>query len=226
MKSLVKFVCSLFLISILASSCEINVFFDKAMPPDVDALEEIPEQFQGVYMCESDSSIIYSSPDLIYKESYFRFVTTVDRIIETENCSIVEQGLYLPGRKECIPFEYISEDLITADIYEIDTLFSFDKYRVAKYYKGRLFLNIGSNKEKWITFMITPSTDGSLIWEYIDVPDNIKTIEEITTNYKAIPAKKDKIKYHLNPTLVEFDRILDDKYMQSCDVLTPVNYEL
>ena len=129
------------LILLTAISCEPAVVFKDAMPPEVDAITTIPKQFHGVYMCESDSSRIYIERDHAVQESYYQFITSVERVRESEDCSIVAGGLYLPGRKECIPFEWINEDSITAKVYELDTLFEFADDEVMKLYRGHLFLN-------------------------------------------------------------------------------------
>jgi len=207
-------------------SCVPNVLFQEAVPPGVDAINEVPENFQGVFVCESDSSRIYADRFVVYNESYHMFVTAIDRVNETENCSIVAGGLYLPGRKECIPFEYIGEDSIQAKVYSIDTLFSFKDTEVMKLYKGRLFMNYQNDQNEWITYMISPMEDGAMNWEIIDVPDKVHTVEEITHDYKTRKNEDDETMYIIKPTLVEFDRILQKGYSSQCDILTPINFEL
>ncbi len=221
----IKTILFVILASLFMFSCEINVFFDDAMPPDVEPISEIPDYFQGIFICESDSSIIHSTGDIVLKESYNRFVTTLDRIRESENCSVLAGGIHLGNRNECFPFTYITEDSIAVEIYSIDTIFHFNDEQVAKIYKDRLFLNIGDQNEGWITFMITPQPDGDLLWEYIDVPDKLKSIEKITYNYKTIERPEKDNQYILKPTLVEFDRILQNRYTTQCDYLRRVNLE-
>lgn len=222
----------LFILSLtfFLSACEINVFFKEASPPGVESISSIPGTFQGVYICESDSSRLYASTNVIYQESYVEFVTTLQNVKETESCSILNQGLYLPGRKECVPFEYIGEDSIRAKIYTIDTLFHFKPEKeVAKFYKGRLFLNKKSELDDWLTWMVTPNSDGTLLWELIKVPNDIDDLVDITHSIKDRPVfklDKDEKQYIINPTLVEFDKILENDYLIKCDVLTPVNFEL
>lgn len=207
------------------ASCVPNVLFQEAVPPEVDAINRVPDQFQGVFICESDSSRIYADQFVVYNESYHMFVTAIDRVDETENCSIVAGGLYLPGRKECIPFEYVGEDSIQAKVYTIDTLFSFQENEVMKLYKGRLFMNYQNELNEWITYMISPMADGAMKWEIIDVPDKVRTVEAITYDYTTRKNEDDETMYIIKPTLVEFDRILQKGYSSQCDVLTPINFE-
>lgn len=216
----------LFFISLLYFiSCEPNVLFQEAVPPEVLAIDRLPEEFQGVYMCESDSSRMYADDFIIYNESYHQFVTTLDRIKDTEHCSIIAGGLYLPGRKECIPFEYISEDTITAKVYSIDTLFAFRDNEILKLYKGRLFMNYKNGLDEWVTFMISPMEDGAMNWELIDIPDRVRKVEAITQDYSVRVNVDDEKKYIIKPNLVEFERILDKNYLRPCDVLYPINLE-
>ena len=213
------------LILLTAISCEPAVVFKDAMPPEVDAITTIPKQFHGVYMCESDSSRIYIERDHAVQESYYQFITSVERVRESEDCSIVAGGLYLPGRKECIPFEWINEDSITAKVYELDTLFEFADDEVMKLYRGHLFLNKYSDDNHWITWMLTPQEDGALLFELIEIPDNKRKVEEITIDYSIIQKDEETVQYVINPTLVEFDRILDQEYVRECDILRPINFE-
>ena len=220
-----KHIHFIFILFLILTGCEPAVVFKDAMPPGVDPVTTVPKIFRGVYVSENDSARIYIEKDLAVQESFYEFVTSVARVHETEDCSIVAGGLYLPGRKECIPFEYINEDSITAKVYELDTIFSFDKDEVAKYYKGHLFLNLKSDSNNWICWMLTPQQDGSITLELIDIPDNKRKIEEISIDYETRNKDKKDVQYIINPTLVEFDKILEKEYTRKYDVLRPVNLE-
>ena len=207
----------------LSFSCRPAVQFSEAIPPETEALKEIPEQYRGVFICESDSSRLYANKYELVQESYYYFITTLNDIRQNTNCSLKAGGLYLPGRKLCIPIESIRGDTITAKIYEVDTLFSFSNNDVAKLYKGRLFLNVLSQDRHWVTFMISPNVDGSMNWDLIDIPDKIKKIEEITPDYKQELTHDSIDLFIINPTLIEFEKILNKNYFRECDYLIPVN---
>lgn len=212
-------------IGCLTMACQPNVLFHEAVPPNVEAIYKVPSFFQGVFMCESDSSLMYAQENVIYNESYRMFVTPLKRVIEKEECSIVAGELYVAGNQECIPFEYLSEDTIQAKVYSRDTLFSFRESEVMKLYKGRLFMNYKNKRNEWVTYMITPLANRNMNWELIDVPDKINEIESITHDYTTRNYKQDETLFILKPTLVEFDRILSRQYTSSCDVLIPINLE-
>jgi len=215
-------ICSAILLLI---SCQPNVLFQEAMPPDVVSIDKVPKLFQGIYLCESDSSRMYAEDYVVFNETYHMFVTHIDKVKETENCSIVAGGLYLPGRRECVPFEYVGEDTIKAKVYTIDTLFDFSENQVLKEYKGRLFMNYMNEYNEWVTYMISPMADGSMKWELIDVPDKIKEVEGITHDYTTRLNKDEETMYIIKPTLVDFERILSREYTSTCDILIPINLE-
>jgi len=203
-------------------SCFPDVLFEEALPPGIEAIYQIPDLYHGQYLCEGDSSIMHIESDMAYVESYNQFITTIDKVQATENCSILAGGLYLPGRQSCIPIERINGDTIIGYFYSIDTLFSFQDDELLKNYKGRLYLNYLSSRSYWSTFVITPNSDGTLLWELIDVPDNDQKIEDITSDYKPIRDSKERTKYVMNPTLMEFEKILERDYMNRCDLLIPI----
>lgn len=219
MKNLL-FVFSLLLL--VFASCELDVYFADANPPGIEALNVIPQSFIGSFECESDGSRIHTNKRLIVQEFSRIFETSVAKVRETEECTIVAGGLYLPGRKECIPFEYINEDSIRATIYTIDTLFSFSDTEIAKEYKGRLFLNVKNELSEWITFMVSPQSDGSLLWEVIDVPTNIKKLEDVSQSFTTRVNSHDETKYTITTTLANFEDIISNDYKRECDVLYPI----
>ncbi len=219
-------VLSFLLFISLFLACEPSVKFAGAMPPDIEPIESIPVNFHGTYMCESDSSRVYINPSCIVLESHYEFTTTVEEVEQTEDCSIVAGGLYLPGRKECIPFEYIGGDSIRAKVYELDTMVSFSDQQVVKSYKGHLFINLQNEEKTWSVWLLTPESDGSILFRSIDVPEDKDSIEAITLDYKSIEKDTHTIEYILNPTLIEFDRILEKPYISECDMLIPVNLEI
>jgi len=210
-------------IAILSTACESNVLFEDAMPPDVGIIKSIPQAYQGMFLCESDSSIVHTKEKAIIRESYVKFNAFLNQIQETEGCEIKDGSLYMPWSEECIAFEYVNDTTITATMHKIDTLFNFKRGEVAKYYKGRLFLNVEtSTGKKWVTSMISRKEDGTIYWEQIHMPEEIEKVEAITPNFKTRKNKQNKTVYIMNPTLVEFDKILEKNYVRECDVFTPI----
>ena len=76
--------------------------------------------------------------------------------------------------------------------------------------------------ELYVPNAFTPNMDGSMLWEIIKVPDQINKIEAITYDYRSRQLDEDNTQYIINPTLVDFEKILDRGYTQTCDVLIPI----
>jgi len=208
---------------ILATACESNVVFEDTMPPGVGKIKTIPLSYQGEFLCESDSSIIHSTEESIVRESYVKFYAYLKQIHEADGCSIKDGSLYMPWSEECIPFEYVNDSLITAQMHKSDTLFNFRPGEVAKLYKGRLFLNVKvNNRDTWLTSMISQKEDGTIHWERIHMPEEIEKVEAITSNFTTKKDRNNNTVYIMNPTLVEFDKILEKNYVRECDVFTPI----
>lgn len=211
---------------LFAYACQPFVVFDQAMPPETDVLTNIPIQFLGTYVCESDSSLLYIDRDKIYKESYYEFITTRERVAETEDCNILAGGIFLPGREECVPVTSIGTDSIYAQVYDIHTLFSFQENETAKLYKGHLFLNVQDDRKNWYSFLFTPNIDGSIDWNLITVPNDLEKIKAITPDYTTFEVNENTKQYILSPTLKEFDKVLEQEYFLECDHLTPVRSKI
>jgi len=222
-----KGTCLIFTFLFITLSCDPDVRFSDAMPPGIDSIESIPVSFHGTYMCESDGSRVFIDKMDIVLESYYKIRLSLADVEETEHCSIVAGGLYLPGRKECIPFEYISEDSITARVYELDTMVDLRRGNdVIKFYRGHLFINKSDGEGSWTAWMLSPHESGGWRFELIDIPAERDSIEAVTHSYTVMEVDSEEVNYLLDPTLVEFDRILDKKYITTCDVLQPINLEI
>lgn len=223
MKYSVIYICVLFFLL----ACEPDVKFKNALPPGIESIDEIPVIFHGTFMCVSDSSRVYVNNSTIIMESHYVFETSLDKVDETENCSIVAGGLYLPVRKECIPFEYISEDSIRAKVYELDTMLRFNSNTEAvKYHEGHLYINKQGAEGHWSTWLLSPEENGSLLLRLIDIPENKEKIEAITSDYETIQRDSMDVDYVLNPSFKEFEQIIVKNYLKECEELIPVNLEI
>ena len=213
------------LIAIILTACDHRVKFADPMPPEIDIESTIPDFFLGTYVCESDSSRLHVDKYMAIKETYYIFETSVAEVNETENCSLVAGGLYLLGRKECIPFEFISEDSISAKVYDLDTIFAFRKDEVMKYHLGHLFINYMNKNQEWETWRFTPQLDGSIAFEFLAIPNDEEKIKRAAYDYETRIDSMEKVHYILNPTKKEFEEILTKDYMFQCDILVPINLE-
>jgi len=215
----------IFIAALWAISCTPDVLFQEAEPPGVPSVNSIPVAFQGVYECESDSSLFYAEETIVYRTSVETVLTTIQNVEETENCAIVAGGIFLSDQKECIPFEYIGEDSLKVLITTIDTLFTFNKNEVMKLHQGKLFLNYQNDPNEWTTIVVSEIENGSLKWEIIDIPNRTKVVESITKDYKRSISTSNDTVFIINPTMQEFNKILKGGFMSSREILIPVNIE-
>ncbi len=208
-------------------SCEPKVVFDHTQPTGIDPIEEIPERYWGSYRCQSDSTLVIIEPHIAYQQYNYQIKMTIDQIEETENCSLADGGLYLPGRKQCYPIKYIHEDTVVGYVTDIDTLFSFSDDQVIKPYRGALIINQQLESDDWIIWTLGVNTDGSLQLNYLDLPEEIENIAEISADYDKVQRSKDIEQYVIRPTMREFDDLITTAdYQLECDVLIPVSLEI
>jgi len=111
-------------------SCTPPVVFDKAYPVGEDDLYQFPVEYQGAFICESDSSIIVIDQSTIYnrKERFFRL--PLKDVEEKENCMIVEDKMFVDNRKECIPIVFESDSTVRGTVIEVDTIFNISEESV------------------------------------------------------------------------------------------------
>ena len=223
--SQISYLIGILILSIMIS-CDSNIVFDNAMPQNAQELSLIPDEFQGIYICEGDSSIFYAHHNSVLIDTYFQFFTTLDQVKETENCSIADHGIFLPGKNECVPFEYVSEDTISFKVNITDTLFAFRSFEKLKLYKGRLFFNLQDKQGHWTTFMVSPMDGGALSLLMVDLSKDLEALQEL--EYKKLLDQRigieNKKQYLIKPNLIEFDLLIDRELTPICESLTPIKY--
>lgn len=133
----------------------------------------------------------------------------------------------MPGRKECFPVEYISDDTVAAYITEIDTLFYFNDSQVIKEWRGALVINQKLESSDWMVWTLQRLEDGSLSLDYISIPEEIADMKEISEKFEKQTMSEDYERYVLSPTLKEFDELVDNMdYHMNCDLFIPVTLEI
>lgn len=215
--------CILFLM--FFCSCDPGVVFKESNPPGIATIQQIPEPFHGSYMCSSDSSYIHIRSRSIIRESSYQLVSSIEDVRDSETCALIDGGLYVPGREECFPFDYISEDSISADIYLLDTMFVFDDGEELKYHKEQLFINTRLHSGSWMTWTLQVSDDGTLAFALVSIPADESVVQALAQDYETDIVDRDRPQYILSPTMKEFDMILSSGYRDICETLTPVNIE-
>ena len=205
------------ILTLFIIGCEPGLVYENAVPPGLDNLTEIPELYQGSFVCITDSTHVYVTDKAIIEEYYHQFVTSIDKIDESGNCVIVGRGIHFKDQQVCVPFEYISDRLVTGKIYKVDTLFSISEKQVLRSYKGHLFFNYQMPQGNWVATMLTPTDNAGFKFRLLDMKEDVSQIKAASTHVATRELKDDKTQYVINPTLVEFDKIMEAPNQVACE---------
>lgn len=218
--------CSVAIVGISFFSCGPNVYFKKALPPDVEATSVIPDKYCGLYFFESDSTRIIVQADMIITESIINYRTTLSKIEESDNCKISDIGVHLRGRKECFPFEYVSGDTILVKVSEMDTLFSFLEEDVLKLYEDKIYLNFLNAKNEWITMVLMDGDDEGFVMYLLNVDNKERVVKSITDNYTSSFKNDSTEIFIIDPTALEFKKLMQRKHLSFYDKIIPLKIDL
>lgn len=208
------------------AACTPPVVFNTAYPTDGNDLTEIPLEYQGAFICDSDSSIIIiqSSTIAIRKEQFFRL--PLKHVEEKENCMINGDEMYVNDRKECIPIVFENDSIVRGTVIEVDTLFNIAPGSLARLYKGHVVLSQEVAKDKWAINLLTLQENGDVIYRAITDKTEVNKVSRITTTQKLEKKKKNGPKYLVKPTMAEFDELINnEKVFIICDYLSRINLE-
>lgn len=197
-------------LSILLFSCESPVGFTEAQPSNAADLTSIPDAYKGMYICQSDSTLIKVQDRLIYSEHTELALTPMSYIAEREDCKIVNDTLYIEGQKECIKVEYPKEGYIAAVKVTRDTMFELSKVQKARMYKGNLILSQLTENDLWtIVILELDGTDG-VRYRIINDDTDLKALSNITPVTDLGHNNPDYPQYKVAPKEVELDELFED----------------
>lgn len=217
---------SLLLFLLLIISCSSPVVFDDSYPKGIEELDQIPIQYQGYYMCESDSTLIVINDNNIYAQSSYFFESELEEMLKREQCTIQDGEIYLEEIEECIPFEYISEDSIRGMFYDVDTLFRLSQNARIKPYKGSLVLSQRIDNKEWILTLLSMDAYGNIIYKAITEEYDLETLQAITNTEQIDVDRNNEPIYKVKPTKKEFDALFEsEKIFIECEYLIHVNPE-
>lgn len=192
-------------------SCTSPIVFDDAYPKDVDGLSYIPEYYQGLYMCESDNTLIVINESSIYAESGYFIEASIEDILAREQCTIEDGEIYLSEIGECLPFEYISEDSVRVQLYDIDTLFRISDQAKMKPYKGSLVVSQQIENDDWIITLLSMDAYGNISYRAITEDFDLEEVESITDPKQISVDRNGEPIYQVKPTRSEFDAMFESK---------------
>ncbi|WP_235296434.1 hypothetical protein [Portibacter marinus] len=215
----------IYLVMVMAA-CQSPVVFDDTYPKDVEALDAIPEVYEGVYMCESDSTIITINGQHILALEFNFFEESVQDMNRRVGCTLIEDEVYIDAIEDCIPIEYIGEDSIRGQYTTVDTLWKLSPYNEVKPYKGSLVLNQRIDKGEVIISFLSLDSYGNVFYRAINENSDLDAISEITDMEEIEVDRNSEPIYKIKPNRKEFDELFEnEEIFIVCEYLMRVNLE-
>ena len=207
-------------------ACTPPVVFDQPYPIGEDDLTTIPKAYQGSFICESDSALLTIAENdvTIKKENYF--LLPLKYVEERDDCNIDGNEMFVSGRQECIPVEFVNDSIVRGYVVEYDTLFVMGEESVARMYNGHVVLSRELKDDQWGVSLLSLESNGDIVYRAMTDKTKIRNVGEIT-KMENITVKGDKNdRYKIRPTMKQFDELLqDEKIFIDCEYLTRVQVE-
>jgi len=220
------FIIGLIFNLLVISSCTPPVVFDKAYPLGEEDLLELPTTYRGVFLCESDSALlVIEKQDItLRRENYF--MLPIKEVEEREDCRIDGKQMYVEGRTECIPLEYINDSIVKGTVIERDTLFMMGESAVARMYNGHVVLSQEIKDNQWAVSLLSLEENSDIKYRAITDKTKIKNIGKITAMENITTSSDKKDRYKIQPSMRQFDELIqDEKVFVECEYLTRINLD-
>ena len=190
-------------------ACGPSVYFEKPQPQRTSNQKSFKSPFMGTYRSANDSSSIIISPKMIMREGKVLIRRTRGDIDSSHSYRLQKDTLIDLSSRKKFPVK-ISNDTITYQLPEKDTLFVVSKDKLLRFMKGNHFLNYKISENHWYVKKMGFDKDGSLLISEIKVPDDID-------NFKLIAEVKEmrgqdnpnSLEYLLDPKKKEMKAFLD-----------------
>lgn len=206
-------------------ACEPPIVFTEPQPKKVKAETAFSEEYQGVYFCESDTSLVKVTEKGIYKEKDFYFTTTPEDISEMDDMYLENDELIINWYFKPLKITYLDDEHLSGVLTIRDTLFWISNNHVLKYYKGHQILNYNLGNRKWDIYVFSQDDYGNVSYMRTKLPENLEELEKITpvTNL----SDKDKTQYQVSPTKMEFKKLLETQIIfEECDYFNRIGRKL
>lgn len=208
-------------VTLFWSCSEPPVVFGEAQPQGVDNDPYILPIYQGVFLCESDSSIVYVKNQTIHKEKAFDIRTTIQEIEEMEEVELRGTELHVIDQNRSVPVE-IQGDSIFSSITLRDTLLQLGPKQTIRFFKGHLVLSKEIIPKKWEVLILSLDNNLDLILSDALYPTDLQQLQSITPVQDL--STEDKVQFKITPTIMEFDQILNERLIfEACDQYTRIH---
>ncbi|MEM9547651.1 MAG: hypothetical protein AAGA77_16845 [Bacteroidota bacterium] len=208
---------------LMVSACTPPVVFDQPYPLGEDDLIELPSKYTGTFICESDSNLlIIDKHEITLKKENF-FLMPLKDVEERPDCTIDGDEMYVEGREECIPLEFVNDSIVKGFVEEYDTLFVMSKGSVARMYNGHVVLSKEMRDGQWAVSLLSLEENSDVTYRAITDKTKIKNIGRITAMENITTTEDKNERYKIKPTMKQFDELLQDKKVFiECEYLTRV----
>ena len=206
------------------ASCDSPVGFTEAQPTNAPDLKSLPTAYHGIYICQSDSSLVIVEDQLIYTEITEIAIIPMSYIAEREECTIVNDTLYIEGKRECAKVTYPKEGFITAANITKDTIFRLTPYQKARLYKGNLILSQVTENNLWTIAILELDGDSGIRYRAIIDDSDLEALSTITPMTRVATNSSRYPQYKVTPRQVELDKLFENKRIFiDCDYFSRVN---
>lgn len=197
-------------------SCEPPVIFKSPQPEGIQQVTSFSPEFRGTYTCESDSSVVIISDDIIYKTEWFDFMVTQNRIDQDPNFEKSGEFLFVKRLGKCT-INKIENDIVYATAQLADTLFLLDENEcILKSYKGHQIMSLKLLDGSYEVIILSLDEDSNLELKMATLPGELEQLEKITA-VKDVSSEEDE-QYEINPSRMEFDEILKQELVfETCE---------
>ena len=225
MKSIIQISLITFLITL--AGCVPPVVFNQPYPPNEEDLLAIPEKYHGIYMCESDSTLVIINETVIYAREPYYFEEKISYLEEFEDCQMIDGKLVMNATGEVIPVEFVSEDRVKGHFIEQDTIFELGTNGIARPYDSHLLLSVAFKNNEWSINGLTREPNGNVVYRAINEATDLELVDNITP---LIEVEKEDMddppRYIARPTLVEFGRMFrNERIFIECETLIRVRFD-
>lgn len=209
------FLIILSFILIQINSCrEPDVIFGEPQPNLYAPLLSFQPIYRGVFLCDSDSSMVHVHAQTVFKEKTFQTKLALSEVTEDDNLSYSNGFLLIESEEQFIQADE-RNDSIYFEVTLKDTLFQIGKNHILKFFRGHHILNKKISKNEWEVEVLSLVGQLDLRYAKAALPDDLQELKEITPIQKTDGATEQIM---IRPTILELSEILDyELIFNECD---------
>jgi hypothetical protein len=211
MKSLLLYIIIIFLFI----SCEEPIYFETPQPKGEINLKEFPTNLQGTYLSTTDDINITINRKTIVEWANVEKRVHKDSLyldIEIDSTKIINaiDTLELKDTKFIYKL-FFEKDSVLCNYFYRDTLFYLSKKQILRVSKDGYLLSSMKREGNWKVKKLTLQDEKLTLSN----TENLKAVVEDIVEVEKTESNNDKIIYKLNPSKIEFNRHVNDKFTES-----------